>query len=417
MQNPKTDDKFFTPPLVIVFVTIFIDLVGFGIVIPLLTFYAEEFQATPLDVGLLMAVYSLMQFVFAPIWGNLSDRIGRRPVLFWTILGSTVGYLMLGFAGSLAMVYAGRIVAGITGGNLATAQAYIADVTTRENRARGMGLFGMAFGLGFIFGPAIGGVLSQFGTHVPFLFAAVLSFVNAVLLYFILPESRHKTTDAAVPKVGRLTALMTSMRERRFATLVIDYFLLVMSFSMMTTSFAYLTLVKFGYGAAETGYLLAFVGLLAAVIQGVVFGGLARRFGEVRLVVAGSFVLALTMFAVPYVGQNSGGLIALLIVVAAFAIGNSIASPALTSLASKTAADNEQGQALGILQSSASLARAIGPLITGLLLNNAIQEVDEATLTRTYWTGAGIMAVALVASFYLAKISDLKFSSPPGDAL
>lgn len=397
-------DKFLTPPLVIIFITIFIDLVGFGIVIPLLTFWAEEFHATPLDIGLLVAVYSLMQFVFAPIWGNLSDRFGRRPILFITILGTSVGHLMIGLAGSLWMIYAGRILAGIMGGNLATAQAYIADVTTRENRARGMGLFGMAFGLGFILGPSIAGVLSKFGMHVPFLFAASLSLINAVLLYFILPEpQKHK--PAVDTKRGRLAAFVDSLKDSRFATITLDYFLLVTAFSMMTTSFAYFTLVKFGYDAEKTGYLLGFVGLLAAVVQGGVFGILAKRFGEVRITIAGCALLVLGLATVPYVSSASGGLPVLLVGVAVFAIGNSLASPALTSLASKISSDAEQGQALGILQSAASLARVIGPLLCGFLLNNALNEVDDHTLQRTFWVAAAIMFFALITSIYFARKS------------
>ncbi len=404
MKSETNNGKFFTPPLIIIFITIFIDLVGFGIVIPLLTFYAEEFQATPMDIGLLVSSYSLMQFVFSPIWGNLSDRFGRRPILFLTILGSSVGYLILGFAGSLWMIYAGRILAGIMGGNLSTAQAYIADVTTRENRARGMGLFGMAFGLGFILGPAIAGILSKFGMHVPFLFAASLSFINAILLFFILPESRKAGSEVrSASGRSRIGALVDSLKDRRFATITIDYFLVVTAFSMMTTSFAYYTLVRFGYDAAETGYLLGFVGLMAAVMQGGVFGPLSKRFGEAKLVVAGCALLVLSLLAVPFVGADFGGLGFLLIGIASFAIGNSIASPALTSLASKAASDAEQGQALGILQSSASLARVIGPLLCGVLLNNAVQQVDSATLLRTFWTAAGIMFIALLTSIYFAR--------------
>lgn len=401
-------DKFLTPPLVIIFVTIFIDLVGFGIVIPLLTFWAEEFQATPFDIGLLVAVYSLMQFVFSPIWGNLSDRVGRRPILFITILGTSVGHLLVGLAGSLWMIYAGRILAGIMGGNLATAQAYIADVTTRENRARGMGLFGMAFGLGFILGPSIAGVLSKFGMHVPFLFAASLSLINAVLLYFILPEpQKHK--PAVMTKRSRISTLIDSLKDSRFATITLDYFLLVTAFSMMTTSFAYFTLVKFGYNAEKTGYLLGFVGLLAAVTQGGVFGILAKRFGEARLTIAGCAMLVVGLAVVPYVSSQSGGLVVLLIGVAVFAIGNSLASPAITSLASKIASDAEQGQALGILQSAASLARVVGPLLCGFLLNNALNEVDDHTLQRTFWVAAAIMFFALITSIYFAwKSAELK---------
>jgi DHA1 family tetracycline resistance protein-like MFS transporter len=404
MQPETTEERFFTPPLIIIFVTIFIDLVGFGIVIPLLTFYAEEFQATPLDIGLLVASYSLMQFIFSPIWGNLSDRFGRRPILFLTIIGSSVGYLILGFASSLWMVYAGRILGGIMGGNLSTAQAYIADVTSRENRARGMGLFGMAFGLGFIIGPALAGVLSKFGMYVPFLFAAALSLINAVVLYFILPESRKPgAADSAPASSGRVSALLVSFRDRQFAAITIDYFLIVTAFSMMTTSFAYYTLVRFGYDAAETGYLLGFVGLLAAIIQGGVFGMLARRYGEARLVVLGCLMLVASLIAVPFIGAEFGGLPMLLIGVGAFAVGNSLASPALTTLASKTASETEQGKVLGVMQSVASLARVIGPLLCGVLLNNAFSQVDASTLVRTFWTAAGIMSVALVTSLYFAR--------------
>lgn len=403
MQDPTTSERFFTRPLVIIFFTIFIDLVGFGIVIPLLPFFAEEFNATPVDVGLLVSVYSLMQFVFAPIWGNLSDRYGRRPILFLTILGSGVGYLMLGFAGSLFMIYAGRILAGITGGNLSTAQAYIADVTTRENRAKGMGLFGMAFGLGFILGPAISGVLSKFGMYVPFLLAAALSFLNAILLYFILPESRKPGEAAAATKPNRFVEMFHAFRDSRFTTIAVEYFLLVTAFSMMTTSFAYYTMVKFGYDAEETGYLLTYVGFLAAVMQGGVFGPLASRFGEAALAVFGTLLLVLSLFAVPYIGADFGGLGALLIGIAFFAVGNSIASPALTSLASKTAGEEEQGTALGLMQSGASLARVIGPLLSGVLLNNQFNKVDNSTLFRTYWTASGIMVAALATSIYFLR--------------
>ncbi|MBX3293127.1 MAG: MFS transporter [Acidobacteria bacterium] len=403
------NERFFTPPLLIIFLTIFIDLVGFGIVIPLLTFYGEEFNATPLDIGLLVSSYSLMQFGFSPIWGALSDRFGRRPILFLTILGTSVGYLVLGLATSLWMVYAGRLVSGIAGGNLATAQAYIADVTSRENRARGMGLFGMAFGLGFIIGPALAGVLSKFGMHVPFLFAAGLSFANAALLYFILPESLSPDRVGA-KREGRLRQMWSSIRNPILAKISLDFFLVVTAFSMMTTAFAYYTMVKFGYDAEKTGYLLGFVGLVAAVMQGGVFGVLAKRFGEVPLIAAGCVILTASLVAVPFVSSASGGLPMLLIGIAAFAIGNSISSPALTSLASKSANEAEQGQALGIMQSFASLARVIGPLLCGLLLNNQFNQVDDATILRTFWTAAGIMIAAFVVSLFLRRVPKEKFS-------
>src|SRR6266478_5369909 len=178
-------------PLLVIFITIFIDLVGFGIVIPVLPFYVEgtRFNATARSVGLLFASYSVMQLVFTPVLGRLSDRYGRKPVLLLSIIGTGIGFLILGFAKTLWMLFAGRILDGITGGNISTAQAYIADITSKEDRAKGMGLIGAAFGLGFIFGPAIGGILSRWGIHVPFFFAAVLCFANALLIYFTHPET------------------------------------------------------------------------------------------------------------------------------------------------------------------------------------------------------------------------------------
>src|SRR6185437_10212343 len=171
-------------PLIVIFTTVFIDLIGFGIVIPVLPFYAQgtAFNATPRTVGILFASYSLMQLIFAPILGQLSDKYGRRPILFLSIIGTGIGFLVLGLATTTWMLFAGRILDGITGGNISTAQAYIADITTTENRAKGMGLIGAAFGIGFVFGPAIGGILSRWGIHVPFLFAATLCFANAILL-------------------------------------------------------------------------------------------------------------------------------------------------------------------------------------------------------------------------------------------
>ncbi len=398
-----SDEKFFTKPLLIIFITIFIDLLGFGIVIPLLPFFAQEFGASPLDIGFLVSSYSWMQFIFAPILGNLSDKYGRRPILFLSIIGSGIGYLIIGFAGSLLMVYAGRILGGITGANLSTAQAYIADITTRENRAKGMGLFGMAFGLGFILGPASAGILSKFGHDVPFFVAAALCFANAVLLYFILPESR-KFSEKIIEKKNRIIELAETFKDSRFAVITLEYFLLVTAFSMMTTAFPLYTNHSFGYNAEETGYVLAYVGLLAVVMQGGLLGILSKKIGEANLIIIGCSMLVLSFVAVPFVSKDSYGLIGLLLGAGCFAIGNSISSPALTSLASKNAEEFEQGKILGVMQSAASLARAISPTLTGFLLNNAFNQVDDYTLKRNFFTAAAIMfAAVLVAIYYLKQ--------------
>src|SRR5580765_7780485 len=271
-------------PLLVIFITIFIDLVGFGIVIPVLPFYAEgtKFGATPSQVGLLFASYSIMQLVFSPVLGRLSDKYGRRPVLLVSLLGTAMGFMILGFATTLAMLLLGRIIDGISGGNISTAQAYIADVTTKENRAKGMGLIGAAFGLGFVLGPAIGGILSRWGISVPFLFAGGLAFANAILLYFTLLETvtpDHPARASAVAGRG-WQQLLAALRQPALASVMTIYFLGIVAFSMMTASFSLFMMFRLGYDAFHNGWVFAFVGVISAIVQGGLIGKLVKRFGE-----------------------------------------------------------------------------------------------------------------------------------------
>jgi DHA1 family tetracycline resistance protein-like MFS transporter len=402
-------------PLLVIFVTVFIDLVGFGIVIPVLPFYVEEpkFDASPSTVGLLFASYSIMQLVFSPILGRLSDRYGRRPVLLLSLIGTGVGFLMLGLATTLWMLFAGRIIDGISGGNISTAQAYIADITTPENRAKGMGLIGAAFGLGFVFGPAIGGVLSRWGTHVPFLFAAGLAFANALLLYFALPEtvtSEHPARVSASAR-GRWTQLAQALKQSRLALILLIYFLFVTAFSIMTTSFGLFTMYRFGYDAHDTGWLFVFVGVIGAIIQGGLIGRLVRRFGELPLVVVGALLFSASLFAMPLTTPQTG-LLTLLVVGATFAVGNSLSTPALTGLASKSVGRGEQGGVLGVTQSVASLSRTVGPLIASYLIYSAVatigydqkpHEMSDHSVLVTFWTAAAIMFVAFLLTVYFAR--------------
>lgn len=400
------EEKFFTTPLIIIFLTVFIDLVGFGMVIPILPYYAntEPFNATPREIGFLVASYSLMQFFFSPVLGRLSDKYGRRPILFISLLGSALGYFVIGLANTLFLVFIGRIVGGITGGNISTAQAYIADVTSKKNRAKGMGLFGAAFGLGFILGPAIAGVMSKYGVHVPFFFAAALSFVNAIALYFILPESLKPGARAEISaSKNRIIEFLDSLKHREFREINIVYFLLVTAFSIMTYAFVLYTAYRYGYTAEQNGYLFAYVGTVSIIGQGLLFGKFVNRFGESPLVVVGCLFMVISLFAVPFVGPQSGGLAGLLIGTAVLSFGNALASPGLTSLASKTADEHEQGRAMGIMQSGASLARALGPVIGGFLLNNAVNAIDDVSLYRTFWTASAIMFIAFLVAVYFAK--------------
>ena len=410
-------------PLVVIFTTVFIDLVGFGIVIPVLPFYAEgsRFNATPRTVGLLFASYSVMQLIFAPILGRLSDKHGRRPVLLISIIGTGIGFLILGFATTLWMLFVGRILDGITGGNISTAQAYIADITTKEDRAKGMGLIGAAFGLGFVFGPAIGGILSHWGIAVPFLFAAGLCFANALLLFFTLPETVTPDHPARFSAAGGrgLTQLIQSLRNPRLSYVLIIYFLFIVAFSIMTTSFSLFTMFRFGYDAQHTGYLFAYVGILAVIVQGGLIGRLVKRFGELPLVILGAFLFAGSLFAVPFVGPEAGGLVALLVGGGLFSIGNSLSAPSLTSLASKSVGAGEQGSVLGVTQSVASLARAVGPALAAVLIHSAIAGKDphgnshfmsDHSLFVTFWTASAIMIVALLLAIYFARTRTADYS-------
>ena len=393
-------------PLLVILVTVFIDLVGFGIVIPVLPYYlnSEKFRASPLALGLLFASYSAMQLIFSPVMGRLSDKYGRRPVLLVSLIGTGIGFAVLGAATTLWMLFAGRIFSGITGGNISTAQAYIADVTAPEDRAKGMGMFGAAFGLGFIFGPALGGILSQWHISAPFYFASAMAFANAVLLYFTLPET--VTPDHPARQVRRgWSHFFRQLRHRRLAVVLAVYFLFVFSFSIMTTDFAYYTMYRFGWDATHNGYLFAYIGILAVVVQGVLIGGLVKRYGELPLVLVGALLLTAGLMVLPFVGPGAGGLLGLLGVVTAFSFGNSFATPTLTSLASKSVGAAEQGGVMGVTQSAASLARTVGPAFAGWLIYSPTPpfHVDDRSLHVTFWAAAGVMFAAFLLSAYLMR--------------
>ncbi|HEX7722310.1 MAG TPA: MFS transporter [Pyrinomonadaceae bacterium] len=402
-------------PLLVIFVTVFIDLVGFGIVIPVLPYYAEgtKFGATPSQVGLLFASYSIMQLIFAPVLGRLSDKHGRRPVLLASLLGTALGFFILGFATTLWMLFLGRIIDGVSGGNISTAQAYIADVTTKENRAKGMGLIGAAFGLGFVFGPAIGGILSRWGINVPFMFAGGLALANVVLLFFTLPETVTPDHPARVSAAsGRgLNQLIVALRKPALASVLTIYFLGIVAFSIMTASFSLFMMFRLGYDAFHNGWIFAFVGVISAIVQGGLIGRLVKKFGEPLLVIVGSLLFTASLFVVPFV-RSTTGLATILLIAAATSIGQALSAPTLSSLASKSASAAEQGSVLGVMQSVASLARAVGPTLAAVLIYSAVahmgfdgqpQKMSDASLLRTFWIAAAIQFIGFLLALYFAR--------------
>src|SRR5688500_12361851 len=286
-------------PLFVLYLTVFIDLMGFGIVIPILPLYAQDFQATPLAIGWLTGIYSGMQIIFTPILGRLSDRFGRRPVLLISIVGTAVGFALMGMAQSLMLLFIARILAGITGGNISIPQAYIADVTAPEQRSRAMGMIGAAFGLGFTFGPVIGGLMSRISYSAPFYFAAGLAVANALLVYFILPESLSREHRNRPHENASIAEVFRHGRGWMFALVVATYFFLITGFSIMTAFFALFTEKRFGYDAYANGYLFAYVGVLSVIVQGGLIGRLVKIFGEVTLARVGLLLTAVSLAFLP----------------------------------------------------------------------------------------------------------------------
>lgn len=344
--------------LAILFLTIFIDLLGFGLIIPALPFYAESFGASFITIGLLSASYSLMHFLFAPLWGRLSDRIGRRPVMLIGLAGSAAAFLMFGLSTTLPMLFAARILAGIlSSATLPTAQAYIADTTSPEDRAKGMGLIGAAFGLGFIFGPAVGGILTQYGYGFPALVAAGLSTINFVWAVWKLPETLSRKSDESQRKLLSPDALKFIFSKPVLAILIGIFFVQVYAFSQMEATFALFSEHRLGLDAVHVGWILAEVGIISAIIQGALLGKLVRAFGEESLARAGLVLMAIGLVVTGLVTTTPQMVAA----VPLLAIGSALMNPTINSLISKSAPPDKQGLTMGTAQSIAALGRVLGP--------------------------------------------------------
>jgi MFS family permease len=368
----------------ILFVVVFVDLLGFGMVIPVMPLYAERLGASEAWTGLLSTGYSAMQFVFAPIWGRLSDRIGRRPVLLASIAMTSLAFLLYGLAGTFVILVLSRLFAGAATANIAIARAFVADVTPPEGRAKGMGIIGAAFGLGFVLGPAIGGVLSHHSLALPGFAAAGLAALNGVAAYFILPEPEQRTVreEAAA---SRFVAFFSEVGRPGIRRIIFVYFLTVLAFSAMEATYALLSVHRYGIDQAHVSWLFAYIGVIVVIVQGGLIGRLTRIFGEKKLLVAGLVLQALALAALPFAGSVVG----LMIATAPLAVGSGLSQPALSSLLSRLAREHDQGGTLGIGESAAAFGRIIGP--------------EAGTFTFGRWAmavpylgGAALMALAAV---------------------
>ncbi|MFQ5463334.1 MAG: MFS transporter [Phycisphaerae bacterium] len=397
--------------LKVILLVAFVDLVSFGLIIPLLPDYAKRFGASGLTLGLVLASFSFTQMIFSPILGRWSDHVGRRRVLLLSIAGSVVAHVLLGVADlyvSLPMLFAARILDGITGANIATAQAYIADVTTPENRARGMGFFGAAFGLGFVIGPGIGAGLYILGkvvqgerlaTSWPAFGAAVISLVALTLVWWKMDEPDvHKDYLKERGSILDLSALGAALRHPRLAELFCILFTSMFSFVLLEVSFVYLCKNKFNLDMSGIGLLFAYIGVMMVIVQGGLVGRLAKRFGEAGLVAVGPFVTAsgfLLIAVVAGMGPESPAWPLLLIACVPVSCGNGITTPNLNALISRQAAADHQGGTLGLGQGFGSLARTVGPVVGGWLY-------DQGP-ALPYWTGGTLFVLVGLLALHVRQ--------------
>ena len=373
-----------TRPLLVIFLTIFVNLVGFGIIIPLLPFYAETFGASPLVVGLLFAVFSLCQLVAAPILGDLSDRYGRRPILILSLIGTVVSFVMLALAQSLTMLFIARIVDGLSGGNISTARAYVADVTEPKDRSRAFGLIGAAFGLGFILGPGISALLAPISYTAPIWAAAGITLVATAMAFFWLPETVHRTHAGTGMPFRNVLVMMGRPVLRRVLLMDFAYWF---AFAIFQTTFALFAAARFGFDAARTAFFFAAFAVLGAVVQGVFIRTVVQRLGDKR-----TFMLGLVFAATGLVAATLTHTVAFFAIsLVPLALGIGFGHPTMSSMISRAARAEEQGRVQGAASAVESLGRTIGPVWGSA----SLQRYGEAS---PYIAAAGFLIMTLFLS-------------------
>jgi MFS transporter, DHA1 family, tetracycline resistance protein len=353
-----------------ILLVVFIDLLGFSLILPLLPYFAKTFNASDTEIGLLVAIYAAAQLVGAPILGRLSDRYGRRPVLLISIGGNLLGYILLGFAQGMVMLFVARFLAGITAANISVAQAYISDITDAKNRSKGLGMIGAAFGLGFIIGPAAGGALSTLGYSVPAFLSAGLGVINLILVALWLPESLIPERRAALAKMPAKSALsaqglLAALRRPITGPLLHTRFFYGLAFSIFQTIFALYALARFGVNAQNTGFILAYVGVLSVITQGFIVGKLTARYPESRLIFVMSIIMAVSLLG----WALAPNIITLLIIMAPTSFSAGVLNTVINSAISKSVPPIEVGGMLGFAASLEAGTRVIAPTMGGIMLD------------------------------------------------
>ena len=367
--------------LPILFAVMFLVMVGFGIIIPVLPFYAEDIGANPTQLGFLMGVYSLMQLLFAPMWGRISDRVGRKPVIMIGILGLSLSFLLMGVSSSLWMLFVARIIGGIlSSANMPTVMAYVADITSPEDRGKGMGVVGAATGLGFVFGPAIGGVFSKINLTMPFYIAGVTSLITFFLVWFLLKESLAKETRGQTNK--KKTSLLGELKGSQSILFYLQLFI-SLSLSGLEATFAYFAAEKAGIGTVGLGYIFMIMGLASAIVQGGLVGRMTKKFGEGSVIQMGIIISALGFGLILLVSNFTTAAIYLTI----FGIGNGVIRPSISALLTKSS-NAGHGSTTGLLSSFDSLGRIIGPPLGGWLFS--------ITLNLPYISGIALSVIAYI---------------------
>lgn len=386
--------------ILMVALVVLVDITGFGLILPLLPFWAERLGANPLEVGLILTVYALAQFLFTPLLGALSDRFGRRPIILASLVIEAVGFALTALAGTLPLLLVARFIGGLGAANIGSAQAVVADVTAPKDRARGMGMVGAAIGLGFVVGPALGGVLANFGSTVPFWAAFVVALLNAVLVLALLPETRarrasgYKTPSPFAFFAGWKRASQNPV----IARLILVNLLFTLAFTAMEAVFPLFSQRVFGWQATQNGYIFTYVGVLIVIMQGGMVGQLVKRFGERGVQIAGLALLTVGLALLPF-GVTLG---VLLVALGLLSIGDGAVTPTNNALLSLAAPADAQGETLGLSQGMAGLGRMVGPVVAGWLFGMSIG--------LPFFVGAALTLLALLVA--LPRIE----AKPPNSA-